>query len=220
MLSHLRSTKEKLLYILKRDSESSIKEIMDYFTISNVAVRRHLNDLIREGFVAERTEKQEIGRPYIIYSLTKKGHDTFPRQYEQFSQDMLKDVKEVGGDEAVDAVLTARKNREEAELESALSDKTFDEKIALLYEMQDKKGYMHEIEQTSSGDYLVRNYNCPIYSLASSYDVICGNEKKMYQSLFPGSDVTAHAYMTKGKSYCSWTITKPENETITKQEND
>lgn len=73
MLSHLKSTKEKLLFILKRDSEASIKEIMDYFTISNVAVRRHLNDLIREGFVAERTEKQEIGRPYLIYSLTKRA---------------------------------------------------------------------------------------------------------------------------------------------------
>lgn len=211
MLSHLKSTKEKLLFILKRDSEASIKEIMDYFTISNVAVRRHLNDLIREGFVAERTEKQEIGRPYLIYSLTKKGHDTFPSQYEQFSKDMLTDIKEVGGEEAVDAVLSARKDREEVELKTVLSDKSFDEKIALLYKMQDEKGYMHEIEQTASGDYLVKNYNCPIYSLATSYDSICANEKEMYQDLFPNSDVKAHAYMTKGKSYCSWTITKPEN---------
>ena len=209
MMNHLKSTKEKLLFILKRDNNLSIKKIMDHFTISNVAVRRHLNDLIREGFVSERTVKQEIGRPYIVYSLTEKGHETFPNQYEQFSVDILKDIACVGGEEAVHNVLEARKNREETELRTELSNKDFDDKIALLYKLQDEKGYMHEIEQTAAGDYLIKNYNCPIFSLATSYNVICTHEKEMYRELFPDSTVKSHAFLTKGEKYCCWTITNP-----------
>lgn len=212
MINHLKSTKEKLLFILKKESEISIKKIMEYFTISNVAVRRHLNDLIREGFVAEQTIKQPIGRPFIVYSLTQKGHETFPNRYEKFSQDILKDIEQIGGDKAVQAVLTARKEREESELTSALVNKSFEEKIDLLYKLQDEKGYMHEIEKTASGDYLVRNYNCPIFSLASSHRNICDNEKEMYRQIFPDSDVQAHKYMARGEKYCSWTITNPKNK--------
>lgn len=209
MMSSLKSTKEKLLYILKKDHEISIKEIMDYFTISNVAVRRHLNDLIREKFVAERTIKQEIGRPFIVYSLTKKGHETFPNQYEQFSLDILKDLEEVGGEEAVEDVLFARKKREASELKEKLANKNFEEKIVELCAYQDQKGYMHEFEQTASGDYLVKNFNCPIFSLASNYQIVCTNEKDMYRKVFPESDVTPHSCMTKGGKYCCWTITNP-----------
>ena len=49
------SSKEKILYILKKDSEISIKDLMEYFSISEVAVRRHLNDLIRQGFVRKNS---------------------------------------------------------------------------------------------------------------------------------------------------------------------
>lgn len=211
MIRHLKSTKEKILFILKKDNELSIKEMMDYFTISNVAVRRHLNDLIREGFVTERTEKQEIGRPFIIYSLTGKGHQTFPNQYEQFSMELLQDIEEIKGETAVQDILKARKEREELELKSQLVNKNFDDKIAGLCELQDARGYMHEYEQTASGDYIVKNYNCPIFSLASSYQVICKNEKNMYREIFPNSDVKAHSYMAEGGKYCCWTITNPAN---------
>src|SRR5690625_1137744 len=114
--------------------------MMDYFTISNVAVRRHLNDLIREGFVTERTMKQEIGRPFIIYSLTTKGHKTFPNQYEQFSMELLKDIEEMNGEAAVQDILKARKDREESEIKSQLLDKPFDERIVDLFEFQDSRG--------------------------------------------------------------------------------
>src|SRR5699024_3178983 len=113
--------------------------------------------------------------------------------------------------EAVQAGLRARKEREESELTSVLANKSFEEKIDLLYKLQDEKGYMHEIEKTASGDYLVRNYNCPIFSLASSHQNICDNEKEMYRHIFLDSEVQAHKYMTRGEKYCSCTIKHPKN---------
>lgn len=204
------TTKEKILHILKKDNEISIKELMDYFSISEVAIRRHLNDLIRQQFVKERTVKQDIGRPYHLYSLTKKGHHTFPNQYEQLSVELLQDLEMLQGKKAVHEVLLRRKEREEQALQQELPEESFDERVKKLVELQEEKGYMLECEQTDEGDYEIKNFNCPIYSLASSYHIVCTNEKEMYRDVFPKSDVTSHSCMTKGGKYCKWTITNPE----------
>src|SRR5690625_3084373 len=124
-----KTTKDKILYILKKDNEISIKELMEYFTISEVAIRRHLNDLIREQFVKEKVVKQSIGRPYHLYSLTSKGHETFPNQYDQLPVELLKDLEDLHGEEVVNDVLKKRIEREEEELiEQLANSDDFEEK--------------------------------------------------------------------------------------------
>ena len=204
------STKEKILHILKKDSEISIKELMEYFSISEVAVRRHLNDLLRQGFVKEKIVKQDIGRPFHLYLLTAKGHNTFPNQYEQLPMELLQDLEELQGEEAVKDLLLKRKEREEAEFVSQMENIDFDEKVKRIAEIQQEKGYMIEYEKTASGDYEVKNFNCPIFNLASNYGQICNNEKDIYRNIFPDSKVKAQSCMTKGAKYCCWTITKPK----------
>jgi len=108
------STKDKLLNILKKDHKSTIKEIMDYFTISEIAVRRHLNELEQQGFITREEVKQEISRPYYVYLLTEKGHQTFPNQYEQLPIELLQDLEAVQGKQAVTEVLAQRLQREKA----------------------------------------------------------------------------------------------------------
>src|SRR5690625_4717401 len=81
MIKSFTSTKRKLLIVLKKSNESSMKEIMQHFNLSEIAIRRHLHDLIREQLVEEHSVKQEIGRPFKVYRLTTKGHELFPNQY-------------------------------------------------------------------------------------------------------------------------------------------
>jgi|SRR5690625_675074 len=206
------STKEKILYILKKDVTLPIKEIMDYFTISEVAVRRHLNDLIHRGFVQEQTVKQEIGRPYHLYSLTKKGHKTFPNQYEQLPLELLKDLEQLQGKKVVNELLLKRQEREKQELSAHLEEGNFKEKIKKFAEAQEEKGYMLEYEQLANGDIEMKNFNCPIYNIAAEYNQVCTNEKEMFKTLFPESAVVPKSCMTAGGKYCIWLFTKPEEK--------
>lgn len=205
-----RTTKEKILYTLKKDDEMSIKDVLAYFTISEVAIRRHLNDLIRQKLVKERVVKQEIGRPYHLYSLTSKGHETFPNQYTDLPVELLRDLESLQGKEVVDELLQKRVNREEEELGSKIGDASFDERVALMAEMQEEKGYMIEYEKLPDGDYEVKNYNCPIYNIASNYRQICHYEKNMMHNIFPDSKVSPNACMTYGDQFCCWYISKPK----------
>lgn len=205
-----KTTKEKILYTLKKDDEMSIKDVLENFTISEVAIRRHLNDLIRQKLVKERIVKQEIGRPFHLYSLTTKGHETFPNQYADLPVELLRDLETIQGKEVVSELLQKRVNREEEEMRQRLQDASFDEKMELMAELQESKGYMIEYEKLPDGDYEVKNFNCPIYNIASNYRQICHYEKDMMRNVFSDSEVKPDACMTYGDQYCCWYISKPK----------
>lgn len=204
-------TKQKILNILKKNAESTIKEIMEHFTISEIAIRRHIRELVQQGFIKENKIKQEIGRPYYTYELADKGHETFPNQYEQLPVELLQDLETIQGKQAVKEVLDKRKEREETFYQSELDQvDDFDDKIAKISKLQNDKGYMTEYEKSENGDYIIKNFNCPILNLASSYGRVCQNEKKVFAKIFPNSKVISEKCMTQGEHYCKWIITRPK----------
>jgi len=208
------STKEKILYSLKKtkEHESTMKDIMEHFSISETAVRKHLQELISNGFVAERIVKQEIGRPFHLYSLTGKGHSIFPSQHEQLPIDLLNDLEEVGGKQVVNELLLKRREREEKELFSALAHEDFVGKIKKLTKLQNEKGYMMEFRETPEGNYEIVNYNCPIYNLASSYGQVCKNENGMIKKIFSEADVVSTSCIVTGGKYCGWLLSKQQEK--------
>lgn len=206
------STKQKILTILKKDKECTMKELMEYFTISEIAIRRHVQELEQQGFIQAKAVKQEIGRPYYCYKLTGKGHATFPNQYETLPLELLQDLEELHGKNVVEEVLEKRAEREEAMLQEQFQSKTFDEKIEELVAIQGKNGYMFDYEKTIDGHYEITNYNCPIINIASNYKQICKNEKGMLGNLFSSSEVKSHSCITNGDHFCKWIITQPDEK--------
>ncbi|OZU88572.1 hypothetical protein CIL03_09730 [Virgibacillus indicus] len=203
-------TKQKLLNILKKDHEMMITEIMEYFTISEIAVRKHIHELVQQGFVKRKTIKQSMGRPYYVYELTKKGHDTFPNQYEKLPLELLQDLEALQGKQAVNDVLARRMERERDFFEKEIASDEFDEKIAEVARIQDEKGYMVEVEKTEEGHYEMKHFNCPISNIATEYRQVCRNEKIVFDDVFPTSEVISHSCITSGDNFCKWTIKAPK----------
>lgn len=208
-LRKFHSTKEKILYILKKHPDITMKELTEHFTISEIALRKHLRELIAQKFVKERPKKQEVGRPYYLYSLTEKGHETFPNQYKELPLEILNDIETVFGEDAVEAVLQVKKRREQQILENTFTEDDFDEKIAKLVKYMEEKGYLIECEKTAQGDYEIKTFNCPIYNVATKYKQICTHEKEMYEELFPNSDIQIAECIAKGENYCQWYFRRP-----------
>ena len=206
------STKQKLLNILKKDHTSTIKEIMTYFNISEIAVRRHIHNLEQQGFVKVHTVKQKIGRPFHTYELTEKGHQTFPNQFERLPLELLEDLEELQGKDAVRSLLNKRMEREESFFLDEIKGQDFDGKIAAVARIQDEKGYMVEYNKQADGSYIINNFNCPIINIASSYRQICRNEKQVLAKVFSESDVVSRSCITKGNNFCQWTITIPKSK--------
>jgi len=204
----LAKTKQKLLNLLKKERELTIDEIMVNFSISEIAVRKHLRELERDQYIEKDSVKQKIGRPYYIFKLTKQGHQMFPNQQEQLPLELLKDLEAIQGKEAVSQLLKQRMKRERGYMENEVASGNFEERIKRVAEIQDRKGCMVEVNENDDGDYEIIHYNCPIANIATTYHEICKNEKRMYKDIFPENKVISTSRITNGDHCCKWVIKK------------
>lgn len=205
-----KTTKEKLLVILKKNKAITIEAIMEHFTVSEAAIRKHLNELESQELIKKTAHKQKIGRPYYTYELTEKGHGQFPNQYEQLPVELLEDLEELHGVETVEILFEKRMKREKAHLLEELEGKELDEKVQQFAEIQNEAGYMLEVEKTPEGDYVLLNYNCPIANVANKYRQVCSNEMTILNRVFSEREVTAESFITNGSHVCKWVIKAPK----------
>lgn len=201
--------KQKILEILKREHKGSIKEIMEYFTISEIAVRRHLSDLEKKGYIQREITRQDIGRPYYTYQLTEKGHEIFPNKSEELLLEFLDDFESIQGKDAVNAVLAKRMEREKDHFHFHITAKDFDQRVKQFVELQNSTGFFIEYQKNENGDYELSNYHCPLLKIAEKYRQLCRNEKQVISDIFPQSHVKPTNCLAGEAPYCQWTITKP-----------
>src|SRR5699024_389945 len=144
----------------------TIKSLMEHFTISEIAIRRHLRELITQKFIEERSVKQEVGRPFIKYKLTSTGHNTFPNQDNSLPLEILQDDENILGREAVKNVLNERKKRENISYNTEVAGKPFKEQIKKVSELQYKIGYMVEYNDNNKGSIDIYNSKYRVYIIS------------------------------------------------------
>ena len=61
---------------------------------------------------------------------------------------------------------------------------TLKEKVTQLAQLQNQKGYMVEIEEDpESGDFIFKEYNCPISQVAKEYNQACDCELSLFKKV-------------------------------------
>ena len=82
--------------IVESKGEHTVAELADVLEITEMAIRRHLSNLEKDGLIYSKMVRQHVGRPTYLYGLSEKGEDTFPKEYKQFAIDMLEDLARMG----------------------------------------------------------------------------------------------------------------------------
>ncbi|WP_353626140.1 winged helix-turn-helix transcriptional regulator [Bacillus sp. JCM 19041] len=91
------STKDKILELLKKQVELSVNQLAKELDLTQIAVRKQVNLLLNDGFINYREEKQEMGRPIQLFSVSAKGERLFPKNYEGMTVDFLNDIQDLHG---------------------------------------------------------------------------------------------------------------------------
>ena len=97
----LGESRGRIVDLLRREPRS-VGELAAVMGMSEVAVRRHLSVLERDGLVtAETIRRLGPGRPCAQYHLTDRGRRLFPDQSAQFACELLEFLEEEHGRSAV-----------------------------------------------------------------------------------------------------------------------
>ncbi|GIP33784.1 metalloregulator ArsR/SmtB family transcription factor [Paenibacillus sp. J2TS4] len=199
------STRRMLLTMMKTNGPLSVSEMAKQLGITEMAVRRHLNTLERDGLVETRLSRQAMGRPTHLYSLTESADDLFPKNYHQLTLDLLHELGVEDGEEKIGRLFQLRKEKLLDKYRVQMEGKSLTERVALLADIQNANGYMVEWESGEEGGFVFKEFNCPISQVARQYNEACQCELALFKELL-GASVERTECMTKGGRKCTYLI--------------
>lgn len=199
------STRKIILTMLKTQGPLTVGEMSKKLGITEMAVRRHLNTLERDGLIDSQLVRQAMGRPTHMYSLTDSADELFPKKYHHLTLDLLEELAAAAGEDKVEMLFERRKERLIGRYEERIVGKPLSERVKELADIQNANGYMVEWQAEEDGSYVLHEHNCPISQVASRYQHACSCELAMFRQLL-GTEVERTECLAKGGNRCTYRI--------------
>jgi len=209
-MSTIKSTREQIKELLKKNKELSVAELTSFLDVTEMAVRKHLARLEAENMITSKTVRQPMGRPVIFYRLTQTGHDTFPNSYDRFVVELLQDIHENIGEDAIDMIFKNREERLRKKYQRRIFlEDTLLERVEQLVDVQQENGYMAEFTEREADQRDVitfEQFNCPIAAIADQYDKPCEYELKLFKEVLGTDEISRVECLAKGGKSCKYLI--------------
>lgn len=203
-----RSTRSQLLKMLKTEGSCSTSEMAKAMSITEMAVRRHLQTMEREGLIQSVLVRQPMGRPSYRYSLTALADERFPKNYPQLTLDLFRELEQQpGGTQMINLMFEGRRDRLEARFRDRMDNRTLEERVAELSAIQNDGGYMASWmpDPDERGAYRLHEYNCPVAQVANRYRQACHCELQLFERLL-GAQVERTECLADGDRRCTYAI--------------
>ncbi|NHN31363.1 helix-turn-helix transcriptional regulator [Paenibacillus agricola] len=199
------STRRTILTMLKTQGNLAVSEIAKQLGITEMAVRRHLNTLERDGLIDSRLVRQAMGRPTNLYFLTENADELFPKNYHNLTLDLLGELAAEAGELQVQLLFERRKDKMIGRFEEQMRGKPLADRVKALADIQNANGYMASWDTAEAGGYIINEHNCPISQVANQYNHACHCELLMFETLLD-ANVQRTECLVKGGLKCSYTI--------------
>jgi predicted ArsR family transcriptional regulator len=202
-----RSTRMEVLELLRRKGHASAEIIASDLGVTPNAVRQHLTNLEREGFVVSHPERSRRGRPSLLFSLTDRADSVFPKRYGQLATMVLQEVQDIGGPEALDEIFSRMATRHATVIQHDLEGMEFDEKLRKVVAWIGRAGTLAEQTETSEG-VKVTIHNCPFRNTALKFPQVCTITPHLISQLL-GTAVSQAESIHRHDQYCSFVVQRP-----------
>lgn len=193
---------------LLRTRRWSVAELASALGVSEVAVRRHLQSLERDGLVDGETVRHGgRGRPSTAYGLTDKARRLFPDRSAQLANALFEYLETAHGRSAVRAFLRWYAERQgeryAAELQACGDDPA--ERATRLAKLLTEDGFLSEVTtiETPEGATILqlRQGHCAVKDVASAHPELCAYEAALFKRLL-GRKLSRRQTIAGGAGEC------------------
>ncbi|AZA93549.1 transcriptional regulator [Chryseobacterium sp. G0162] len=200
---------DRILMFLKMRGEATSLLIAKELSITKEGARKHLLNLAEAGLIEPTMKSEGVGRPSTYYILTDKGLAQFPDTHAEVTVQLLKSVKNILGENALDLLISDREKNTHERYEKALAKtKNLEQRLEVLAEARSKEGYMAEWKKEGKEYFLIENH-CPICAAATECQGFCRAELSNFQSLI-GKEYTVERvdHIISGGQRCVYKISQ------------
>jgi len=203
-----RSTRMEVLELLRRKGRASAESIASDLGVTPNAIRQHLTNLERDGFVVSHPERRARGRPSLLFTLTERADSVFPKRYGQLASMVLQEVQEVGGPEALDEIFSRVAARHADGIRRDIEGLDFDEKLRRVVAWIGRAGTLAEQTEVEEG-VRVTIHNCPFRNTALKFPQVCTITPQLISRLLDTA-VSQSDSIHRRDPYCSFVVQRQE----------
>jgi predicted ArsR family transcriptional regulator len=208
--THEGQTRSAVIRLLLESGSITAGQIGEQLGLSAAGVRRHLDVLIdmgeAESAPAAPWQQAGRGRPAKRYRLTATGRAKLDHSYDDLASAAMRQLREIGGDEAVRSFARQRIDSILSGVEAAASDA--DEEIEATAERiagaLSKAGYVATTTQVGGPIHGVQicQHHCPVSHVAEEFPELCETERQAIAEVL-GTHVQRLATIVNGDCACT-----------------
>jgi predicted ArsR family transcriptional regulator len=168
-----------------------------------MGIKQHCLTLQRDGYLDTWRRPQKMGRPEMVYRLTRRTHDLFPSDSNQFTLELLKSVQDSYGPNAPEKLLYTVFERKIDSLKSRVKGDTVEERAKWLARVRDAEGYMSQYSSDEKGGPQILECHSPILNLIDRYPIIGRLEQDLFEKVL-GTAVRREEARNSGLYECAF----------------
>ena len=199
-----RTQRLEILNSLKRTQGMSVNELVAKMRMSYMGIKQHCLTLQRDGYLDTWRRPQKMGRPEVVYRLTRRTHDLFPTDSNQLTLELLRSGQEIYGPNAAEKLLYNVFERKTAAVKARAKGETVAERAKWLARQRDSEGYMAQfIPAEKDRAPQIVEYHSPILNLLDRYPIVARLEQEMFEAVL-GTRVHRQETRNSGLYECAF----------------
>lgn len=198
-----RTQRLEIINSLKRSRGMSVNELVEKMKMSYMGIKQHCLTLQRDGYLDTWRRPQKMGRPEMVYRLTRRSHDLFQAESHQFTLDLLKSTQEIYGPNAAEKLLYHIFEKKTAALKSKAKGAGVAERAKWLARVRDGEGYMSQFTDGAESGPRIFECHSPIMNLLDRYPIVGRFEQDMFETVL-GTRVRREMNRDSGQYECSF----------------
>jgi predicted ArsR family transcriptional regulator len=198
-----RTQRLEILNSLKRTKGMSVNELVEKMKMSYMGIKQHCLTLQRDGYLDTWRRPQKMGRPEMVYRLTRRSHDLYPSDSNSLTLDLLQSAHEIYGPNAPEKLLYNLFERKTAALKAKAKGDTIVERAKWLARMRDTEGYMAQFLLEEKDGPQILECHSPILNVLERYPIVGRLEQDMFEAVL-GTKVRRNETRTSGLYECAF----------------
>jgi predicted ArsR family transcriptional regulator len=199
-----RTQRLEILNTLKRTRGLSVNELVSRMKMSYMGIKQHCLTLERDGYLDTWRRPQKMGRPEMVYRLTRRTHDLFPCDSNELTLQLLTSASTIFGANAPEKLLYNVFERKTAALKEKVKGDTVAERAKWLAKEREKEGFMSQfITDEKEGGPQILECHSPIMNLLDQYPIVGRLEQDLVEGVL-GVPVRREEVRTSGLYECTF----------------
>ncbi|MBV5302547.1 MAG: ArsR family transcriptional regulator [Methylococcales bacterium] len=192
-----------LAYFLTHKKNLCIEDLYFQLGISRTAVQEHFSALENAGYIEKNGVSKTNGRPIVLYGITHKGINYFPKQYSWLAGLMLEDLLETISAEESEKYMRHLGIKLASQLSDQFEGKSLDERLETLMAVMNDLGFNAKQAINEKEQVCIQACNCIYHDLAQKHEQICQFDLALLEGALE-KPVKQSRCMAKGDTTCEF----------------